>query len=138
MALALPPALTPLFRGFRRAAARTSTAGAANTLRRCSGQMETQPSGDSRSSATSSGLPTTREQIEQLRRLREAAKTGGGQQRIAQQHAKGKLTARERLAVLLDPGSFQELDAFVTHRSTDFGLANQKYPGDGVVSGYGR
>ncbi len=81
---------------------------------------------------------TTREQIEQLRKLREAAKQGGGPARIEQQHARGKLTARERLAVLLDPGSFNELDAFVTHRATDFGLAEQKYLGDGVVTGYGR
>jgi len=81
---------------------------------------------------------TTREQIERLRELREAAKLGGGPARIEQQHARGKLTARERLAVLLDPGSFNELDAFVTHRATDFGLADQKYLGDGVVTGYGR
>ncbi|MEI7553671.1 MAG: acyl-CoA carboxylase subunit beta [Chloroflexota bacterium] len=63
---------------------------------------------------------------------------GGGQKRIDAQHAKGKLTARERIDLLLDEGTFEELDAFVTHRSTDFGLENQKYMGDGVVTGYGK
>mgnify|MGYP005841296697 CR=1 FL=1 len=96
------------------------------------------PDSDSKAPAIVVNPPTTREQIEQLRALREAAKLGGGPARIEQQHARGKLTARERLAVLLDPGSFNELDAFVTHRATDFGLADQKYLGDGVVTGYGR
>ena len=63
---------------------------------------------------------------------------GGGERRIAAQHAKGKLTARERLDLLLDEGSFEELDAFVTHRATDFGMAEQRILGDGVVTGYGR
>lgn len=76
--------------------------------------------------------------LEQLRHLRTQAQLGGGQKRIDVQHAKGKLTARERLEILLDDGSFEELDAFVTHRSTDFGLAEQKYLGDGVVTGYGK
>src|SRR5947209_20296699 len=76
--------------------------------------------------------------IEELHRLREAAKLGGGQKRIDAQHAKGKLTARERLEILLDDGSFEELDMFVTHRSTDFGIGEQKYLGDGVVTGYGK
>lgn len=62
---------------------------------------------------------------------------GGGDQRIADQHAKGKLTARERLELLLDPGSFEEIGMLVTHRSTDFGLESQRIPGDGVVTGYG-
>lgn len=66
-----------------------------------------------------------------------AAQMGGGKDRIAKQHAKGKLTARERLAILLDEGSFEEWDTFVEHRSTDFGLAEQTIPGDGVVTGYG-
>ena len=83
-------------------------------------------------------LTTTRAQIELLRELREARKLGGGVARINQQHARGKLTARERLAVLLDPGSFNELDSYVTHRATDFGLADQQYLGDGVVTGFGR
>ena len=62
---------------------------------------------------------------------------GGGQRRIEAQHAKGKLTARERIDVLLDPGSFEEYDMFVEHRSIDFGMENQKIPGDGVVTGHG-
>ncbi|NWJ45064.1 MAG: acyl-CoA carboxylase subunit beta [Chloroflexi bacterium] len=78
------------------------------------------------------------EKVEELRRLRKEAMLGGGQKRIDAQHAKGKLTARERIDLLLDEGTFEELDAFVTHRSTDFGLENQKYMGDGVVTGYGK
>lgn len=62
---------------------------------------------------------------------------GGGQKRIDAQHAKGKLTARERIALLLDEGSFEEYDMFVTHRCTNFGMENNKYPGDGVVTGSG-
>jgi len=81
---------------------------------------------------------TTTEKIEHLRALREQARLGGGQRRIEAQHAKGKLTARERLDLLLDPGSFVEIDQFVTHRSTAFGLDNERYYGDGVVTGYGR
>lgn len=81
---------------------------------------------------------TTEEKIEQLRRLRDQARLGGGQKRIDAQHAKGKLTARERIEILLDEGTFEELDMFVTHRSTDFGLEEQKYLGDGVVTGYGK
>src|SRR5690242_14331931 len=75
-----------------------------------------------------------------LRRLEEqraAARFGGGQRRIDAQHGKGKLTARERIDVLLDPGSFEEWDMFVEHRSTEFGMAEQRVPGDGVVTGYG-
>src|SRR5436305_521160 len=75
-----------------------------------------------------------------LRRLdekREAARAGGGARRVKAQHERGKLTARERLEVLLDPGSFEEWDMFVEHRSQDFGMAEQKIPGDGVVTGYG-
>ncbi|MGZ3676331.1 MAG: carboxyl transferase domain-containing protein, partial [Ktedonobacterales bacterium] len=83
-------------------------------------------------------MKTTREKIEELRRLREEASKGGGQKRIEAQHKKGKLTARERLDLLLDPGTFQELDMFATHRTTDFGLAEQKVLGDGVVTGYGK
>ena len=81
---------------------------------------------------------TTRAKIEQLHQMREAARLGGGAHRIEQQHAKGKLTARERLDLLLDEGTFQEIDAFVTHRATEFGLAEERYLGDGVVTGYGR
>jgi propionyl-CoA carboxylase beta chain len=75
-----------------------------------------------------------------LRRLEEkraGARAGGGAARVAAQHGKGKLTARERLELLLDPGSFEEWDMFVEHRSSDFGMENQKIPGDGVVTGYG-
>src|SRR5438105_1548141 len=68
---------------------------------------------------------------------REAARLGGGARRIRAQHEKGKLTARERVEVLLDPDSFEEWDMFVEHRSHDFGMAEQKVPGDGVVTGYG-
>jgi len=65
------------------------------------------------------------------------SKQGGGQQRIDQQHSRGKLTPRERMDLLMDEGTFQELDAFVTHRSTDFGLEDRKFLGDAVVTGYG-
>ncbi len=75
--------------------------------------------------------------IEQLERKREAARMGGGHKRIDAQHAKGKLTARERIELLLDDGSFEEWDMFVEHRCTDFGMADNKIPGDGVVTGYG-
>src|SRR6184192_895482 len=81
---------------------------------------------------------TMREKLELLQRKRAEAALGGGAERIAAQHEKGKMTARERLDALLDPGTFVELDRFVTHRWTDFGLADEKYLGDGVVTGYGR
>lgn len=76
--------------------------------------------------------------IEYLHRLQEQALLGGGQQRIDDQHRKGKLTARERVDILLDEGSFEEMDMFVEHRSSDFGLDKQRYLGDGVVTGTGR
>ena len=75
--------------------------------------------------------------IEHLRQLREQAKLGGGQRRIDAQHAKGKLTARERLELLMDPGSFRELDMFVTHRTVGFGIEEKKFRGDSVVTGWG-
>src|SRR3954470_5040779 len=75
--------------------------------------------------------------IEELEKRRELARLGGGEKRIAAQHAKGRLTARERLSVLLDAGSFEEYDMFVEHNATDFGMAEQKVPGDGVVTGSG-
>jgi acetyl-CoA carboxylase carboxyltransferase component len=81
---------------------------------------------------------STADKLAHLRRLREEAKLGGGEKRIAQQHQRNKLTARERLELLLDEGSFVELDAFVKHRATDFGLDEEHYLGDGVVSGHGR
>ena len=75
--------------------------------------------------------------IEQLEKRRAAANAGGGEKRTNAQHGKGKLTARERIEVLLDEGSFEEWDMFVEHRCTDFGMEDQKIPGDGVVTGYG-
>src|SRR5213593_1997996 len=81
---------------------------------------------------------TMREKLELLQKRRAEAEVGGGADRVKAQHEKGKMTARERLDVLLDPGTFVELDRFVTHRATDFGLADEKYLGDGVVTGSGR
>lgn len=75
--------------------------------------------------------------IEVLRKKQEEALLGGGKARIESQHKKGKLTARERLHFLLDEGSFEEIGMLVTHRSTDFGMEKEQYPGDGVVTGYG-
>ncbi|SVD62713.1 uncharacterized protein METZ01_LOCUS415567, partial [marine metagenome] len=77
------------------------------------------------------------EKLSQLEQLRIEAEQGGGAERLKAQHDRGKLSARERLNLLLDEGSFVELDRFVTHRSTDFGLAERKVLGDGVVTGYG-
>ena len=76
--------------------------------------------------------------LRQLREMRERALQGGGSRRIEQQHASGRLTARERLALLLDAGSFQELGALATHNVSDFGLEQQRYPGDGIVTGFGK
>ena len=73
-----------------------------------------------------------------LARRREASFLSGGERAIARQHERGKLTAQERLAILFDEGTFQELDPFVTHRATRFGLADRKVPGDAIVTGYGR
>ncbi len=75
--------------------------------------------------------------IEQLEEKREASRLGGGQHRIDVQHSRGKLTARERIELLLDEDSFEEWDAFVEHRCSDFGMSDKKIPGDGVVAGYG-
>jgi propionyl-CoA carboxylase beta chain len=75
--------------------------------------------------------------IEELERRRAGARLGGGEKRVAAQHAKGKLTARERLEVLLDEASFEELDMYVEHNCTDFGMETQRIPGDGVVTGSG-
>ncbi len=75
--------------------------------------------------------------IAELEARRARARLGGGEKRIATQHAKGKLTARERLELLLDEGTFEEWDLFVEHRCADFGMADNKIPGDGVVTGYG-
>ncbi|QZO07611.1 acyl-CoA carboxylase subunit beta [Agrobacterium vitis] len=78
-----------------------------------------------------------RDVIEKLRLRKESARFGGGEKRIDAQHAKGKLTARERIEILLDEGSFEEYDMYVTHRCTDFGMDGQKVAGDGVVTGWG-
>ncbi|MBS4012905.1 MAG: acyl-CoA carboxylase subunit beta [Bacteroidetes bacterium] len=77
------------------------------------------------------------DKIKELLEKRELAKLGGGQKRIDSQHKRGKLTARERIDLLLDEGSFEEFDMFVTHRCTDFGLEEKKYYSDGVITGYG-
>ena len=78
-----------------------------------------------------------RDILEQLEDKRAEARLGGGQHRIDAQHAKGKLTARERLDVLLDEGSFEEYDMYKTHRCTDFGMEAQVFPGDGVINRLG-
>ncbi|HEX9620590.1 MAG TPA: carboxyl transferase domain-containing protein, partial [Polyangiaceae bacterium] len=75
---------------------------------------------------------------DELERRNRAALAGGGAERVARQHAAGKLTARERIDALLDSGSFAETGRFVLHRATDFGMAAQRHPGDGVVTGHGR
>src|SRR5687768_11770470 len=81
---------------------------------------------------------TMREKIDRLTALRREAELGGGEERVRAQHQRGKLSARERVELLLDEASFVELDRFVTHRATEFGLDEQKVLGDGVVTGYGR
>ena len=79
-----------------------------------------------------------RKKLQELAKLKAEGELGGGEERIKVQHEKGKLTARERLDLLLDEGSFREFDRFVTHRTTEFGLGDRKYLGDGVVTGQGR
>jgi acetyl-CoA carboxylase carboxyltransferase component len=79
-----------------------------------------------------------KDKLEELREMRARAKLGAGEDRIADQHAKGKLTARERIQQLLDPDTFQELGRLATHNISDFGMADKKYPGDGVVTGFGK
>src|SRR4030066_1489887 len=81
---------------------------------------------------------SVKEKLERLRKLKEEARLGGGQKRIKAEHAGGKLTARERLDILLDEGSFAELDTLVVHRCNDFGVDDQRFPGDAVVTGYGK
>ncbi len=82
-------------------------------------------------------MSTMKEKIEKLRQLKEQAKQGGGVARIEKQHAGGKLTARERLQLFFDPGTFREIDTFVMHQVSDFGLDKKKFLGDSVVTGYG-
>ncbi|MFM8849574.1 MAG: acyl-CoA carboxylase subunit beta [Cytophagales bacterium] len=86
---------------------------------------------------STSSIHPLQEKFNELSRKNAEALLGGGEKRVAQQHAKGKLTARERVQLLLDDGSFEELDKFVTHRAKDFGLDKEHYLGDGVVTGYG-
>jgi hypothetical protein len=74
---------------------------------------------------------------DRLQAEREAALMGGGQKRIDRQHAKGSLTARERIELLFDDGTFQELDQLKAHRCTEFGMADKQFPGDGIVTGHG-
>src|SRR6476646_8247140 len=87
---------------------------------------------------TEPAVNSTAARIARMRQLRAESLQGGGPRRIEQQHAKGKLTARERIDLLLDEGTFTELDAFVVHRANDFALDEQRYLGDSVVTGYGR
>ena len=78
------------------------------------------------------------DRLEELRRRHAQAEEAGGEERVRRQHKAGKKTARERLELLLDPGSFLEVDKFVVHQTHDFGMGDQKIPGDGVVTGSGR
>ena len=80
----------------------------------------------------------TKKQLEALRKKCEKAKLGGGQKRIDQQHERGKLTARERIELLLDKGSFHEFGTVATHSLTSFGLDKQRFMGDGVITGFGK
>jgi propionyl-CoA carboxylase beta chain len=81
---------------------------------------------------------TIEEKLHHLRELNRAAEAGGGHERVERQHAEGKMTARERIEYLLDEGTFQEFDKFKKHRCTDFGMADQRYLGDGVIAGWGK
>ena len=82
-------------------------------------------------------MSTQTEKIKALMELRAKARVGGGEKAIEKQHEKGKLTARERINLLLDEGSFEEMDMFVKHRCTNFGMEKKQYLGDGVVAGSG-
>ncbi|MCJ7503396.1 MAG: methylmalonyl-CoA carboxyltransferase, partial [Acidobacteriia bacterium] len=81
---------------------------------------------------------TLQEKLDELRRRNARAEAGGGEERRAREHAEGKLSARERMELLFDEGTFEEIDKLVEHRCQNFGMAEQRIPGDGVVSGYGR
>ncbi|HEX5368444.1 MAG TPA: carboxyl transferase domain-containing protein, partial [Dehalococcoidia bacterium] len=78
------------------------------------------------------------ERLEDLRRRKDQAAQGGGQRRIQAQHERGKFTARERINMLVDPGTFEEFDSLVVHRASDFGVDQQRYPGDSVVTGFAK
>src|SRR5256712_9832629 len=81
---------------------------------------------------------TMKDLSKELGELREKSQEGGGRDKIEDQHSKGKMTARERIVALVDPGSFVEMDRFVVHQTADFGMAEKKILGDGVVTGYGK
>jgi len=83
-------------------------------------------------------MATLEEKIAQFEEKNRLAELGGGKERIERQHKSGRMIARERINILLDAGSFVEMDKFVTHRATDFNMAENKILGDGVVSGYGK
>src|ERR1700739_5020218 len=82
--------------------------------------------------------PKSQDTLAELRRRNAEAEAGGGPERREREHKAGKLTARERIALLLDEGTFEELDKFVTHRCDDFGMQDQRPPGDGFIVGFGR
>ncbi|MFM7327827.1 MAG: carboxyl transferase domain-containing protein, partial [Bacteroidota bacterium] len=82
--------------------------------------------------------PGLQKKFNELSARNENALAGGGEARIQQQHGRGKLTARERIELLLDPGTFEEQGRLVTHRGRDFGIEKEQYPGDGVITGFGR
>src|SRR5271156_726515 len=102
------------------------------------------PFGESRLTTRSSPIPpmTTHrkhhDRLEELRKLNAEAEAGGGAERREREHKQGKLSARERVDLLVDEGSFEELDKFVRHQSHDFGMESQRPPGDGFITGYGR
>src|SRR3990172_4845243 len=81
---------------------------------------------------------SNQDRLDELQRRKEQAALGGGLRRIEAQHARGKMTARERIEQLVDPGTFEEFDSLVIHRSSDFGVDQQRYPGDSVVTGYAK
>ncbi|EKP93956.1 acetyl-CoA carboxylase, carboxyltransferase component (subunits alpha and beta) [Thermaerobacter subterraneus DSM 13965] len=120
------------------APARAAGAGQAPGGRAASSPAGTgQDNGRGEPPSGAAGPASMAEKVAELRSRRQRLEQGGGTQRIAQQHVKGKLTARERLALLLDPGSFQELDLFVQHRAREFGMEGKEAPGDGVITGFG-
>ena len=77
------------------------------------------------------------EKLEEFRQRKAREELGGGHEKIEKQHQKGRMTARERINFLFDPGTFQEIDLFVAHQCKDFGMADKKVPGDGVITGFG-
>jgi acetyl-CoA carboxylase carboxyltransferase component len=79
-----------------------------------------------------------KDKLEELRQRRATAELGGGEARLSEQRAKGKLTARERIDLLLDPRTFQEVGQLASHNISDFGMSQKRYPGDGVVAGFGK